>query len=228
MSTLSTGQHVLLKDIRPAIHKVDIEVITLQQEGEPVARRRDGATIRKFLVADPSGTMILSVLGTHGDYIQIGDVLRVTDVQSKVRSGQHILITSKLGKVKRLGQDTFPFVESPNFSEVTSHIPPSRLARVASAQAAQPVQKEPRPSTPTTSITSNQQQQGQYYAQSSRYPGNRRGGGNIWRGGEWDRYQGIGRGRQMPTPSAPPIMGATKPGEVTMNGRDPRKRYREQ
>ncbi|SAM07089.1 hypothetical protein [Absidia glauca] len=252
MSTPSTRQHVLLKDINPMIRQADIEVITLQQEGETVITR-EGATIRRFLVADLSGVMILSVWGTLGDYIQTGDILRVTDVHGRIRAGQFQLSTSKLGKIIRLGQDTFPFAEAPNFSLVApgANIPPSRLARMtgaaaSSTQAAQSgpteqsyasTKKQPFPTSgPVAAI--NQQQQGHHYSQSPRNSGHKRPNGG-WRGGG-DRQRNFGRGdnrRQIPSPAItstqtptppPPSMGVTKSGGSAASYRDPRKRHWEQ
>ncbi|CAO3595089.1 unnamed protein product [Absidia cylindrospora] len=127
-NTRTTEQHTLLKNIRPKMRQLDIKVIVLQQEGEPVNTR--DAPIVKFMVADTSGVMQLNVWGTPADYIRSGDILRITGVESRYRLGQHHLVTTRMGKLQRIGQDTFPFAEGPNFSEPEpgANIPSLKIA----------------------------------------------------------------------------------------------------
>ncbi|ORZ22239.1 hypothetical protein BCR42DRAFT_405769 [Absidia repens] len=126
-NTQTTEQHMLLKNIRPKMRQLDIKVIVLQQEGEPVNTR--DISIVKFMVADATGVMQLNVWGEPADYIRSGDILRITGVESRYRLGQHHLATTRQGKIQRLGQDTFSFAEGPNFSEPEqgANIPSSKI-----------------------------------------------------------------------------------------------------
>ncbi|ORZ18130.1 hypothetical protein BCR42DRAFT_413210 [Absidia repens] len=112
----STQEHTLLKDIRPMMRRLDIEVIVLQQESETVVTR-DGEHINKYLVADKSGVMVLKAWGPSGAMIKLGDILHISGIEMKFNFGRHVLETSKQGKIQRLGQDTFRFAEGPNFSQ---------------------------------------------------------------------------------------------------------------
>ncbi|KAI8968000.1 hypothetical protein BDF20DRAFT_800145, partial [Mycotypha africana] len=89
-----------IKDTHPMARNFDCEVIVLEKEDE-VTRTRDGDLIHRFLVADKTGSITLSVWGEIGGYIHTGDILRINGGC----------------KIKRIGQDTFPFNEKPNMSE---------------------------------------------------------------------------------------------------------------
>jgi hypothetical protein len=108
---------VLVKDMNPMNRNFDCEVIVLQKESEP-NRTREGDLISRFIVADRTASIVLSVWGEQGADIRNGDILRITGVDNKLRKGHLQLSTSKTCKIRRVGQDTFPFVEKPNMSEV--------------------------------------------------------------------------------------------------------------
>ncbi|KAI9253130.1 hypothetical protein EDC94DRAFT_525534 [Helicostylum pulchrum] len=110
MEPVNTRSNILsVKDMNPMSRNFDCEVIVLQKDGEPVTTR-DGDMIYRYLVADKTGSVILSVWGELGKDIKSGDILRI--------SGVLFISTSKSCKLKRVGQDTFPFVEKPNMSEM--------------------------------------------------------------------------------------------------------------
>ncbi|KAI8889031.1 hypothetical protein K501DRAFT_171593, partial [Backusella circina FSU 941] len=105
-----------VKDMRPMLKNAECEVIVLQQ-GEPTSTR-DGDTIHHFLVADKTASIILNVWGIPGQYIKGGDILHIIGGSCKLRKGQLCLSAFHSSKIRRIGQDTFPFVEKPNLSEV--------------------------------------------------------------------------------------------------------------
>ncbi|KAI7891542.1 uncharacterized protein EV154DRAFT_507703 [Mucor mucedo] len=115
---------LLIKDMSPVSRNFDCEVIVLQKDGEPVTTR-EGDMIYRFLVADKTGSIILSVWGEMGKDIKSGDILRISGVDNKLRQGRLFISTLKSCKLKRVGQDTFPFVEKPNMSEIEHHQPPA-------------------------------------------------------------------------------------------------------
>ncbi|KAI8979900.1 hypothetical protein BDB01DRAFT_247140 [Pilobolus umbonatus] len=90
-----------VKDMHPMSKQLISEVIVLQKDGEPVTTR-DGDMIYRFMVADRSASIILTVWGNRGQLIKSGDILRVAGANCTYRKGQ----------------DTFPFVDQPNMSEV--------------------------------------------------------------------------------------------------------------
>ncbi|KAG1219914.1 hypothetical protein G6F35_007092 [Rhizopus arrhizus] len=94
----------------------DCEVIVLQPDNEPTGTR-DGDVVYKFLVADRTGSVVMTVWGTKGSEIKNGDILRLSGVHCKLRNGHLYICTPSKCKLKRVGQDTLPFVEKPNMSE---------------------------------------------------------------------------------------------------------------
>ncbi|KAI9310306.1 hypothetical protein BX666DRAFT_1843664, partial [Dichotomocladium elegans] len=100
-----------LKDVKPMLHNLDCDVIVLQKEGDPFITRT-GEPIYKFTVADKTGAILLSVWGERGQCIKNGDILRLTNAKGTLEIG-----ALRVTKIRRLGQDTFPFIEKPNFSE---------------------------------------------------------------------------------------------------------------
>ncbi|KAI8333354.1 hypothetical protein BC941DRAFT_434492 [Chlamydoabsidia padenii] len=128
LANQATHKHTLLKDIRPSMRRIDIEVIVLQQESETIVTH-NGEMINRYLIADKSGVMILKAWGVTGGAIRSGDILRINGVDCKYNYGHPFLETSRLGKTKRLGQDTFPFAEGPNFSQQSETGSP-RLGRL--------------------------------------------------------------------------------------------------
>ncbi|EIE77053.1 hypothetical protein RO3G_01757 [Rhizopus delemar RA 99-880] len=90
-----------VKDMNAQCKNFDCEVIVLQPDNEPTGTR-DGDVVYKFLVADRTGSVVMTVWGTKGSEIKNGDILRLSGVKCKL---------------KRVGQDTLPFVEKPNMSE---------------------------------------------------------------------------------------------------------------
>ncbi|KAI7869533.1 hypothetical protein BDF14DRAFT_1713435, partial [Spinellus fusiger] len=90
-----------IKDMTPLMKNFECEVIVLQKDPEPNVTR-NGDEIYKALVADRSASINLSIFGTKGSHIKHGDILRIRGAQRDI---------------KRIGQDTFFFVEKPNLSE---------------------------------------------------------------------------------------------------------------
>lgn len=107
---------VYIKDMNLQYKSFDCEVIVLQLENEPTGVR-DGDIVYKFLVADRTGSIVLTLWGAKGSEIKNGDILRLSGVHCKLRNGHIYICTPAKCKLKRVGQDTFPFVEKPNLSE---------------------------------------------------------------------------------------------------------------
>ncbi|KAL9558333.1 hypothetical protein MBANPS3_000956 [Mucor bainieri] len=106
----------LVKDMHPMSRNIDCEVLVLQKEGDTTITR-DGDQINRFLVADRTASILLNVWGETGEYIQGGDILRITGA---FRKGQLTMGTTKTCKIRRIGQDTMAFVEKPNMSEIAA------------------------------------------------------------------------------------------------------------
>ncbi|KAI9473523.1 MAG: hypothetical protein EXX96DRAFT_578357 [Benjaminiella poitrasii] len=180
----------LIKDITAMAKNIECEIIVLQNEGEPT-RTRDGEFITKLWVADKTGSIILSVWGQNGLDIRFGDILHVTGLDGKLRKGQLILTTRKEFKMTRIGQDTFPFSERPNLSEIDfssvemqhSNNSNNRSRNQSQAQQAQSTMRIPNNNN-NTNFNRNNHSQHQHKRGNIQNIGfyNNRGGGGRGRG----------------------------------------------
>ncbi|CDH58813.1 predicted protein [Lichtheimia corymbifera JMRC:FSU:9682] len=110
---------VLLKDVKPMLRGFDCQVIVLQRAEADPHFTRHGDAIYKYIVADKTGSIVLSIWGDRAKCIKSGDILRVTGAEAKIRKGQLEMEALRASKVRRIGQDTMCFNEQPNYSEFT-------------------------------------------------------------------------------------------------------------
>ncbi|KAI9485049.1 hypothetical protein BDB00DRAFT_851652 [Zychaea mexicana] len=76
MAAAPPVNHILIKDMKPAQRGIDCDCIVLQKESDPVTTR-EGDTIYKFLIADRTGVILLSIWNALGQYVKNGDILRL-------------------------------------------------------------------------------------------------------------------------------------------------------
>ncbi|KAI8147588.1 hypothetical protein BJV82DRAFT_352473 [Fennellomyces sp. T-0311] len=109
---------VLIKDMRPLQRGINCEAIVIQKDPDPTVTR-DGDNLHKMLIADKTGSISLTIWNNNGQVLRSGDIIQILGGECKFRKGQLQLSVSRNSKIKRIGQDTFMFVEKPNFSEQT-------------------------------------------------------------------------------------------------------------
>ncbi|CDS10854.1 hypothetical protein LRAMOSA11340 [Lichtheimia ramosa] len=110
---------VLLKDVKPLLRGFECQVIVLQRAEADPHFTRHGEAIYKYIVADKTGSIVLSIWGDRAKCIKSGDILRITGAEAKIRYGLLEMEALRASKVRRIGQDAMCFVEQPNYSEVT-------------------------------------------------------------------------------------------------------------
>ncbi|KAJ2800726.1 hypothetical protein H4R20_003950 [Coemansia guatemalensis] len=114
---LKLGQQLVpIAKFRPSMRGFDCEVIVL--ETAIPTTTRDGQTIHTFLVADKSASIIMNIWGNDGKFIRNGDIIRIEGAEAKLFKGFMQLTTARFGKLKRVGEDTMLFRETPNVSEM--------------------------------------------------------------------------------------------------------------
>ncbi|KAJ1959059.1 hypothetical protein IWQ62_004765 [Dispira parvispora] len=106
---------VSIADMRPMLRGFQCEVIVIEIPQEPLVTR-DGQKIYTFLVADHTGSIVMSLWGDIGKYFKVGDIVYITGGEAKLFKGSLQLTTLKYGKAQRVGEHTKPFVERPNVS----------------------------------------------------------------------------------------------------------------
>ncbi|ORY05334.1 nucleic acid-binding protein [Basidiobolus meristosporus CBS 931.73] len=102
-------------ELRPMLKGFDLECIVLEVATQPQVTR-DKHVIYSFLVADRTGSIVLSIWGDMGRMIKSGDILRLQGGEAKVYKGSLQLALTKFGKLKRIGEDVMLFSEQPNMS----------------------------------------------------------------------------------------------------------------
>ncbi|KAI7880185.1 hypothetical protein K492DRAFT_237452 [Lichtheimia hyalospora FSU 10163] len=110
---------VLLKDVKPLLRGFDCQAIVLQRAEADPHFTRQGEAIYKYIVADKTGSMVLTIWGNRAECIKSGDILRITGAEARIRKGILELEALRASKVRRIGQDTMCFLEQPNYSELT-------------------------------------------------------------------------------------------------------------
>ncbi|KAJ1897329.1 hypothetical protein LPJ66_003433 [Kickxella alabastrina] len=114
---LKAGQQLVpIAKFRPFMRGFDCEVIVL--ETAVPTNIRDGHTIHTFLVADRTGSIMMTIWDAEGMSIRNGDIIRIEGADAKLFRGFLQLTTTRFGKIKRVGEDTMLFKEHPNFSEM--------------------------------------------------------------------------------------------------------------
>ncbi|KAJ2698163.1 hypothetical protein H4218_003449 [Coemansia sp. IMI 209128] len=114
---LKLGQKLTsIATLRPSMRGFDCEVIVLETAMPTTTNA--GLTIHTFLVADRTGSIIMTIWGTEGEYIRNGDILRIEGAEARLFKGFLQLTTAKFGKLLRVGEETMPFKEQPNCSEM--------------------------------------------------------------------------------------------------------------
>ncbi|KAK4518461.1 uncharacterized protein ATC70_008679 [Mucor velutinosus] len=188
----------LVKDMHPMSRNIDCEVLVLQKDGDTTITR-DGDQINRYLVADRTASILLNVWGEAGEYIQGGDILRITGADVRLRKGQLIMGTTKTCKIRRIGQDTMPFVEKPNMSEVAFNSNSNNSwSRINDQQQQQPSQQQPSYKQSNRIPTNNMHNrpprgyQNHPYNNANSNNGHRGGGGGGRRGQYHDSHRGRG------------------------------------
>ncbi|KAI8074017.1 hypothetical protein BC940DRAFT_289794 [Gongronella butleri] len=134
-----------LKDVRPLMPRLELDLIVLQQEEFIPSTLKDD--LYRYLVADRSGSMEFVIWGDRGKATRPGDIIRVKGADAKVRNGTLCLMMNRSGTITRVGQDTFHFVETPNFSEQDLGLP---MPNIRGPRANKPMQEPNGPTDPNS------------------------------------------------------------------------------
>ncbi|OZJ06120.1 hypothetical protein BZG36_01057 [Bifiguratus adelaidae] len=138
-------------DLQPMMRSLYCEVIILQKDPKPTITRNEDV-IWTFLVADASGSVVLTLWGkTYAD-LKAGDILRIQNGEVRLRLGRIQLAVPKHGTAKRIGEDLLYFSDKPNVSEYEWEPDPrtGRLARkdiLAQSKASSETNNPPHPSS---------------------------------------------------------------------------------
>ncbi|KAG0043757.1 hypothetical protein BGZ83_011066 [Gryganskiella cystojenkinii] len=104
-------------DMLSARPSLDLDSCVTALAAADPRRTLDQQLLTTFLVSDKTGSIVLIIWGEEGQLLRTGDILRLQGGEAKLFRGRIQLSTSKHGKYKRIGEDTMPFAEQPNWSE---------------------------------------------------------------------------------------------------------------
>jgi len=109
---------VLISNLRPYMKNIFVQCIVLEKER--VYPTKDGNRVTQFLVADYTGSAILSVWDELGDQIKPSDVLFILSGYTTLHQGMLSLQRGKdHGKIEKVGEFLLSYNEQPNMSKYT-------------------------------------------------------------------------------------------------------------
>ncbi|XP_001641161.2 SOSS complex subunit B1 isoform X1 [Nematostella vectensis] len=104
-----------IKDVRASQKNLHCVFIVLEI-GKP-NKTKDGHNVRSCRVADKTASINVSIWDEFGEFLQPGDILRLTRGYAAVWKGCLTLYTGRNGHLEKLGDFCMVFSEIPNMSE---------------------------------------------------------------------------------------------------------------
>lgn len=108
---------VTISQLVPKMRISRLEVIVLEKDEEYVISKLK-TPIYSLYVADKTASVVMAYFGDSARNINIGDVLRLENVTTKLYWNYLQLIVLENSKVRRLGEDMMVFSEFPNMSHM--------------------------------------------------------------------------------------------------------------
>ncbi|XP_034254322.1 SOSS complex subunit B1-B [Thrips palmi] len=104
-----------IKDLRHGLKNLNMTLIVL--EVGPPTTTKENREVRSCKVADPTGCVNISVWDEPGQYVQPGDIIRLTKGYASMWRSCLTLYCSKAGDIQKIGEYCMLFSEQPNMSE---------------------------------------------------------------------------------------------------------------
>lgn len=105
-----------IRDLKPGMKNLNIVFIVLEIVGRPNTTK-DGHEVRTCKIADRSACINLSVWDEPGNYLQSGDICKLTKGYASLWKGCLTLYTGKGGEIQKIGEFCMLFAEAPNMSD---------------------------------------------------------------------------------------------------------------
>lgn len=104
-----------IKDLRHGLKNLNMTLIVL--EVGPPTTTKENREVRSCKVADATGCCNISVWDEPGQYVQPGDIIRLTKGYASMWRTCLTLYCSKAGDIQKIGEYCMLFSEQPNMSE---------------------------------------------------------------------------------------------------------------
>ncbi|KAI8812539.1 hypothetical protein BJ742DRAFT_792808 [Cladochytrium replicatum] len=129
-SVANSTRQTFLRDVRPGVNGLAVNVIILDKRSE-CRTTKQGVEVWTVWAADESGSISCAVYGEVGARLKPGDIIRATGVKAVLHKDALSLSISAEGprdhdgiiprkdtnhKVRKVGEDTLVFSETPNYS----------------------------------------------------------------------------------------------------------------
>lgn len=105
----------LIKDLRAGVKNLNMTLIVL--EVGPPTTTKENREVRSCKVADQTGCVNISIWDEPGQYVQPGDIIRLTKGYASFWRNCLTLYCSKAGDIQKIGEYCMLFSEQPNMSE---------------------------------------------------------------------------------------------------------------
>lgn len=114
---------VCIKDLKPGATNFSLPQFIVLEVGARPATTKDGIEIRTCKIADRTACINLSVWGELGQYIQPGDICRLTKGYVAVWKNTPTVYVGKGGELARTSDFTMIFNETLNMSDPAAAAP---------------------------------------------------------------------------------------------------------
>ncbi|KAJ1524848.1 hypothetical protein ONE63_009716 [Megalurothrips usitatus] len=105
----------MIKDVRGGSKNLNMTLIVL--EVGPAVTTKENREVRSCKVADQTGCVNISVWDEPGQFVQPGDIIRLTKGYASYWRTCLTLYCSKAGDIQKIGEYCMLFSEQPNMSE---------------------------------------------------------------------------------------------------------------
>jgi ssDNA-binding replication factor A large subunit len=103
-------------NLKPLEKNIELKVVVLEKQGA-TQQTRNQTKITRFLVADHTASIFISIYDDLGDILLPGDVLYINGAYTSMFQNEMILYESKQGKIHKIDEFFFLFNEKPNVSQ---------------------------------------------------------------------------------------------------------------
>jgi len=105
---------IAIRDLKAGLKNLNLHFIVIEV-GRPNSTK-DGHEVRTCKIADRTGSVNISVWNEPGQYLQSGDICRLTKGYTSMWKGCLTVYTGKVGEIMKIGEFAMIFSELPNMS----------------------------------------------------------------------------------------------------------------
>ncbi|XP_025016298.1 SOSS complex subunit B1 [Tetranychus urticae] len=120
-------EYTLVRDMKPGLKNINLQFVVLDVGQGSITK--DGHKVRTCKIADKTGSINLSVWDEPGNYLNPGDICKLSKGYASVWKGCLTLYTGKGGEIQKIGEFCMSFSEIPNLSDPNPEYAPQMAKR---------------------------------------------------------------------------------------------------